>query len=117
MPYKVACSVWTLEHFLLICRLLFIYAYIEIVIAPLPQGAINKDAFPPEIIEAYKYAVSRPGALTGCINYYRCMLKFGITDPIEDKEDKMEDTVEKIKMPTLLIWVCVLFSLQFKIVF
>ena len=41
----------------------------------LMQGALTKDAFPPDVIEAYKYTFSQPGALTAPINYYRCMLK------------------------------------------
>ena len=39
----------------------------------LPQGVKNRDQFPAEVVEAYKYTFSRPGALTGPINYYRAM--------------------------------------------
>ena len=39
----------------------------------LPQGVKNRDQFPVEVVEAYKYTFSRPGALTGPINYYRAM--------------------------------------------
>ena len=39
----------------------------------LPQGVKNSDQFPAEVVEAYKCMFSRPGALTGPINYYRAM--------------------------------------------
>ena len=43
--------------------------------APIPplshQGVKNKDQFPPEVLEAYKYIFSKPGALTAPLNYYR----------------------------------------------
>ena len=35
----------------------------------------NKDKFTAEIVEAYKYVFSQPGALTAPLNYYRCMFK------------------------------------------
>ena len=53
----------------------------------------NKGNFTAEMVEAYKYVFSQPGALTAPLNYYRCMFK-----------QKM-DTLKAIKTPTLIIWV------------
>ncbi|KAH3834325.1 hypothetical protein DPMN_107648 [Dreissena polymorpha] len=45
-------------------------------------------------VEAYKYAFSQPGALTGPINYYRAAFS---------KQTKYERAA-KLKVPTLVIW-------------
>ena len=58
------------------------------------QGVHNKASFPPSLVEAYKYVFSKPGALTGPINYYRSMF----TRPSRLPSKPLE-------MPTLLIWV------------
>ena len=55
----------------------------------------NKGNFTAEIVEAYKYVFSQPGALTAPINYYRCMFKM--------MEMKMGS--KKIDVPILIIWV------------
>ena len=48
-------------------------------------------------MEAYKYTFSKVGALTGPINYYRC---------ISHIESSMKPySNKKISVPTLLIWV------------
>lgn len=39
------------------------------------QGAVRPGAFEEEEIDAYRDAASRPGALTGMLNYYRAMLQ------------------------------------------
>ena len=49
-----------------------------------------------EVLEAYKYTISRPGAVTAVINYYRCML---------NQNRQNSGTSEMIKIPILLIWV------------
>ena len=57
------------------------------------QGAKNKAAFPPDVLEAYKYTFSQPGALTAPINYYRCL-------PHQPKPSQ-----QPIELPVLVIWV------------
>ena len=49
-----------------------------------------------EMLEAYKYSISQPGAVTAVINYYRCML---------NQNRRSIGTSEMIKTPILLIWV------------
>ncbi|KAL5486624.1 hypothetical protein EMCRGX_G019128 [Ephydatia muelleri] len=56
-------------------------------------GVHNKASFPPSLVEAYKYVFSKPGALTGPINYYRSVF----TRPSRLPSKPLE-------MPTLLIW-------------
>ena len=51
-----------------------------------------------DILEAFKYAFSRPGALTPPINYYRNMLYIS-----QKKAGGPETTIE---IPTLVVWVC-----------
>ncbi|XP_045615306.1 epoxide hydrolase 4 [Procambarus clarkii] len=53
----------------------------------------NVEAFPDDVIEAYKYYYSQKGALTPPINYYR-NIKFG----------ELHQVYPKIKVPTLIIW-------------
>lgn len=56
--------------------------------------AIDKSAFNPEDLEAYKNAAAKRGALTAMLNYYRNILQSGFTPR----------KWEKITVPTLLIW-------------
>ena len=63
----------------------------------LPQGVKNSDQFPVEVVEAYKCRFSRPGALTGPINYYRAMF----SSPI----DSLPREKWTISVPTLITWV------------
>ncbi len=55
---------------------------------------IDKTAFPPEVIEAYKQAAAKPGALTAMINYYRNALDL-------KSRDRSWDI---LSVPTLMIW-------------
>ena len=55
----------------------------------------NKGSFTAEIVEAYKYVFSQPGALTAPLNYYRCIFK----------ESKIKKSTQKIEVPILIIWV------------
>ena len=59
----------------------------------------NKGNFTPEMVEAYKYVFSQPGALTAPLNYYRCMFK--------QRKKRMEakQSSQKIEVPILIIWV------------
>ena len=63
------------------------------------QGVKNKASFPPDVVEAYKYTFSKPGALTGPINYIRAI--YNTRHFIFSKVKKM------INVPTLLLWVSV----------
>ena len=61
------------------------------------QGARNKTGFSKEVIEAYKYNFSQPGACTAAINYYR-NLSLVSSRPRHNV---------KIEIPVLMIWVCI----------
>jgi pimeloyl-ACP methyl ester carboxylesterase len=54
------------------------------------QATITQDE-----VEAYKYTFSQPGALTGPINYYRCIAYVQAMRPYMRR---------KINVPTLIIW-------------
>jgi pimeloyl-ACP methyl ester carboxylesterase len=56
--------------------------------------AVNKSAFTPEDIEAYKDAAAKRGALTAALNYYRNIFQQGMTDP----------NWGVLNVPTLMIW-------------
>lgn len=56
--------------------------------------AIDKSAFTPEDLEAYKDAAAKRGALTAMINYYRNGFQSGI----------LQRQWGVLKVPTLLIW-------------
>lgn len=71
------------------------------------QGAISKDAFPPDVLEAYKYTFSKPGALTAPINYYRCMMNSRSKAAGKTSGAVSNGVLSKISIPTLLIWVSV----------
>ena len=58
----------------------------------------NKGNFTAEMVEAYKYVFSQPGALTAPINYYRCMFK---------QKRERKGAPKAIETPSLVIWVCV----------
>jgi pimeloyl-ACP methyl ester carboxylesterase len=57
--------------------------------------AVNKDAFPPEILEHYRRNAAAPGAMTAMLNYYRANVS-GLTQPTQ--------TPAPIQTPTLMIW-------------
>ena len=61
------------------------------------QGVRNKASFPPDVVEAYKYTFSKPGALTGPINYIRAV--YNTPEMLFPAEKKM------IEIPTLIVWV------------
>jgi pimeloyl-ACP methyl ester carboxylesterase len=72
------------------------YSAIQNTFTGAQQGVRNRASFPPEVVEAYKYTFSQPGALTAPINYYRCLR--------EAREDMKPYLNRKINMPTLIIW-------------
>ncbi|XP_078607669.1 epoxide hydrolase 4-like [Branchiostoma floridae x Branchiostoma japonicum] len=66
---------------------------LDVVFRGKKMGCRNKDAFTDEDLEAYKYASSQPGALTGVVNFYRAN---GMRPPA--------DPTTGIRCPSLLIW-------------
>ena len=56
--------------------------------------AVDKSAFTPEDIEAYKQAAAKPGALTAMLNYYRNIFDF---------KSRNRDW-DVLSVPTLMIW-------------
>ncbi len=57
--------------------------------------AVDKAAFPPEVLDVYQAAAARPGALTAMINYYRSLVRSGSNKPRGSGA---------IDVPTLMIW-------------
>ncbi len=57
--------------------------------------AVDKTAFTPEDIAAYRDAAAKPGALTAMVNYYR---------NIWQRNGLFEQTWTVLPMPTLMIW-------------
>ena len=60
----------------------------------------NNEAFSKEVMEAFKYAFSQPGALTAAINYHRNMFK------VREKLTNSDRYSGKVEKPVLIIWVC-----------
>ncbi|MDJ0899273.1 MAG: alpha/beta hydrolase [Xenococcus sp. MO_188.B8] len=58
------------------------------------DSAINKTAFTPEDLAAYKNAAAKPGALTAMINYYRNIFPRPLN----------QTTWDVLQVPTLMIW-------------
>ena len=54
--------------------------------------AVNKDAFPDEVLDRFREALQQPGAATAAINYYRAALR------------RPSFHARPIDCPTLLIW-------------
>jgi hypothetical protein len=50
-------------------------------------------------IEAFKFAISQPGALTAALNYYRNIVTLYLDD------DWLRDGQTRITSPTLIVWV------------
>ncbi len=57
--------------------------------------AVNREAFPPEILEHYRRNAAADGAMTAMINYYRANFR-SFSAPAQKPEP--------IETPTLLIW-------------
>lgn len=58
--------------------------------------AKNRSNFPDEVIERYVEAYSKPGALTGGVNYYRANIKAA--------RSILRSKGRKVQAPTLMIW-------------
>jgi hypothetical protein len=52
-------------------------------------------------LEAFKFAISQPGALTAALNYYRNVVTLYLED------DWLKDGQALITSPTLIIWVTI----------
>jgi pimeloyl-ACP methyl ester carboxylesterase len=60
----------------------------------LSASAVQKEAFPPTVLARYQEAMSKPGALTSGLNYYRALFQaIGLSQ---------QNTM--VEAPTLLIW-------------
>jgi epoxide hydrolase 4 len=64
----------------------------------LTSTALQKSAFPPEVLQRYRIAMSRPGTLTAALNYYRAMFR----RPLSTARLSTGDV--RIAAATLLIW-------------
>lgn len=58
-------------------------------------AAVQKSAFPNEVLGTYQEAMSKPGAMTAALNYYRQLFRH----PLRSAKD-----YASIGVPTLLIW-------------
>ena len=61
------------------------------------ESAIQKAEFPPDLLLRYQAVMSRPGALTAALNYYRTIFRTSIFLP-RNRQQPI------IQAPTLLIW-------------
>jgi len=59
-------------------------------------AALQKGAFPPEVTAIYQQAMSKPGAMTAALNYYRQIFRRLPTPATEENTH--------VSAPTLLIW-------------
>lgn len=60
--------------------------------------AVDKSRFPPEVLDVYRAAALRPGALTAMVNYYRAVLRR--RTPLH----ALTQDPPVIAAPTLMIW-------------
>lgn len=68
----------------------------EMIARMLRGSAVQKSAFPPETLQRYREAMSKPGALTASLNYYRALFRHP-----RASSGLFSATVSA---PTLLIW-------------
>jgi pimeloyl-ACP methyl ester carboxylesterase len=61
----------------------------------LKGAAVQKSAFPNEVLATYQEAISKPGAMTAALNYYRQLIRH----PLRSAKN-----YASIGVPTLLIW-------------
>ncbi len=61
----------------------------------LKGAAVQKSAFPNEVLAKYQEAMSKPGAMTAALNYYRQLIRH----PLRSAKNHAS-----IAVPTLLIW-------------
>jgi pimeloyl-ACP methyl ester carboxylesterase len=68
----------------------------------LSESAVQKAAFPPDVLQQYQEAMSKPGVLTAALNYYRA--SFRSTFRFGSARTIYTDARSLIHTPTLLIW-------------
>jgi pimeloyl-ACP methyl ester carboxylesterase len=62
------------------------------------ESAVQKAAFPPEVLLRYQEAMSKPRAVTSSLNYYRALVRRNPFKLFKDRTQRI------ITVPTLLIW-------------
>jgi pimeloyl-ACP methyl ester carboxylesterase len=62
------------------------------------ESAVQKAAFPPEVLLRYQEAMSKPRAVTSSLNYYRALVRRNPFKLFKDRAQRI------ITVPTLLIW-------------
>lgn len=60
------------------------------------RSAIDGSRFPPEVVDEYRSAAMRPGAMTAMLNYYRAALR--------GARRARHETFGVIETPTLMVW-------------
>ncbi len=60
--------------------------------------AIDKDRFPPDIIDFYRKNALEPGALTAMINYYRAAFRSRLKNNLAGPD------VPMVALPTMIVW-------------
>jgi len=60
------------------------------------EAAVHKEVFPPHELDRYREAMSKPGAMTAALNYYRQLFRGGPNGATGGKL--------RVDAPTLLIW-------------
>ena len=73
----------------------------EMIGRMLYSSAVQKSAFPPDVLMRYRDAMSKPGALTASINYYRGLLR-ALLYNLGSADNGSVTAV--VTAPTLLIW-------------
>lgn len=87
------------------------------------ETAVHREAFPPEVLQRFRTAASRVGALHGAINYYRAAVRSGARETAWQLREALPAVLEPlfsavlgggrppaprewppIEAPTLLIW-------------
>ena len=68
----------------------------QVIASVFKDMAIDKSAFKPEDLAAFRDAAAKPGALTAMINYYRANFKI--------PPDNLAKDWEILDIPTLMIW-------------
>lgn len=62
-------------------------------------AAVQKEVFPREVTAKFQQAMSKPGAMTAALNYYRQLFR-----DLPRRLQQPESSVRSISVPTLLIW-------------
>lgn len=74
------------------------YKHAEAIGRAIYASAVQKSAFPPDVLEQYRAAMSKPGAMTAALNYYRATFRRGTYTSTGTRQQTV------IHTPTLLIW-------------